>query len=191
MRPTQSGQSALLLLDVLDVLAQEKTADAVVGAMAASVHGAVRASLDADAIAFVNVKRARDLHNALNAAGFTSSLRVGDDDDPIPALLAIEDEYGNRVDLLIGLRGLDRSALGRAIDVPFQGAVLKVLGREDFIATKLFAGGPLDLADADAAMTVDQAALDIALLRRLVELFGPEARQNLDSLLGKQRSPPA
>ena len=137
------------------------------------------------------MKRARDLHNALNAAGFTSSLRVGDDDDPIPALLAIEDEYGNRVDLLIGLRALGRSALGRAIDVPFQGAVLKVLGREDFIATKLFAGRPLDLADADAAMTVDQAALDITLLRRLVELFGPEARQNLDSLLGKQRSPPA
>ena len=191
MRTTQPGQSALLLLDVLDVLAKEKTDYAVVGAMAASVHGAVRASLDADAVAFVSEKRARDLLDKLTAAGLASSLRVGDDDDPIPALLAIEDKHGNRVDLLIGLRGLESAALDRAIDVPFQGTVLKVLGREDFIATKLFAGGPQDLADAEAAMVVHDAALNVPLLRRLATRFGAEAARRLDTLLRKLASPPA
>ena len=191
MRATQPGQSALLLLDVLEVLAKDHAGYAVVGAMAAAVHGAVRASLDADAVAFITVGRAHDLQKKLEAAGFNAVLRLGDDDDPIPALLMVEDKHGNRVDLLIGLRGLDPAALDRLIDVPFQGAILKVLGREDFIATKLFAGGPQDLADAEAAMTVDKAALDMPLLRRLTELFGSAAKRNLDGVLRKPRTPRA
>lgn len=46
------------------------------------------------------------------------------------------------MDLLVGLRGLEAEAFLRAIDVPFVGEVLRVVGREDFIAMKLFAGGP-------------------------------------------------
>ena len=189
MRPTQPGQSALLLLDVVDVLAQEAAEYAVIGAMAASVHGAVRASLDADAVAFVSLAHARDLRDKLEMVGFRAALRIGDSDDPIPALIAIEDEYGNRVDLLIGLRGLDRTALDRVLDVPFQGAVLKVLGREDFIATKLFAGGPQDLADAKAAVHIDPAHLNVSLLRTLVEHFGPNARRHLDAVLEMLKTP--
>jgi len=45
----------------------------------------------------------------------------------------------------------ERSALTRAIHMPFQGSSLVVLSRKDFIATKLFAGGPQDLADARTA----------------------------------------
>ena len=154
--------------------------------MSASVHGTVRASPDVDAVSFVSVSRARILHASLLTAGFEASLRVGDHDDPIPALLAVEDEYGNRVDLLIGLRGLDRSAVDRAIDVPFQGTVVNVLGREDFIATKLFASAPQDLADAQAAVAVNQERLDLPLLRRLVDQFGADARRQLDDMLGTQ-----
>jgi hypothetical protein len=39
-----------LLLDAVDLMATQRIDYAVVGAMAASVHGAVRASLDADAV---------------------------------------------------------------------------------------------------------------------------------------------
>ena len=49
MRATRAGQSALLLLDAVGVLAARKILYAVIGAMAASVHGIVRASMDADA----------------------------------------------------------------------------------------------------------------------------------------------
>jgi hypothetical protein len=48
MRTTRSGESALLLLDAIDVLGAQKIEYAVVGALAASVHGVVRASMDAD-----------------------------------------------------------------------------------------------------------------------------------------------
>ena len=162
MRATQPGQSALLLLDVVDVLREAGVRYAVLGAMAASVHGLVRASLDADAVAFIGVPQAAALHDTLVAAGLTTSLRRGDPDDPIAALLAVEDAHGNRVDLLVGLRGLTVAALERAIEVPFQGASLTVLDREDFIATKLFA---------------------VALLETLARAFGPETAERLRHLL--------
>jgi hypothetical protein len=40
------------------------------------------------------------------------------------------------------------------MDVPFQGASLRVIGREDFIAMKVFAGGRQDLADARNALSI-------------------------------------
>ena len=51
------------------------------------------------------------------------------------------------MDLLVGLRGLEAEAFSRAIDVPFMGAVLRVARREDFIAMKVFAGGPQNLSN--------------------------------------------
>lgn len=183
MRATQAGQSALLLLDVVDRLTENHIEYVVIGAMAASVHGVVRASLDADAVAFVSPDAARKLVDRLLDAGLAASLRVGDIDDPIAALLAVEDEHGNRADLLIGLRGLERSVLTRAIHVPFQGSSLVVLSREDFIATKLFAGGPQDLADARAAIAIDPGSVDRALLQKLADHFGRETRARLDLLL--------
>jgi len=48
MRATARGESALLLIDVLDVLNAKSVQYAVIGAMAGAVHGVVRASLDAD-----------------------------------------------------------------------------------------------------------------------------------------------
>jgi hypothetical protein len=48
MRASGPGESARLLLDVVDVLAARSIDYAVIGALAASLHGAGRASLDAD-----------------------------------------------------------------------------------------------------------------------------------------------
>jgi hypothetical protein len=50
MRTRQAGESALLLLDAVDLLERAGISYAVVGAMAAAVHGVVRASMDADAV---------------------------------------------------------------------------------------------------------------------------------------------
>ena len=47
MRARQAGESALLLLDAVDLLERAGISYAVVGAMAAAVHGVVRASMDA------------------------------------------------------------------------------------------------------------------------------------------------
>jgi hypothetical protein len=92
-----------------------------------------------------------ELQASLADRNFTAELRCGDIDDPIPSLLLISDGFGNKVDLLAGLRGLDSGVYARALSVPFEGRQLQVAGLDDFIAMKAFAGGPLDLVDARRA----------------------------------------
>ena len=83
MRARRAGESALLLVDVVDVLAIEGIEHAVIGALAASVYGAVRASMDADAVLSLSAREAGDVPRLLVAAGFQVKVNRGDFDDPI------------------------------------------------------------------------------------------------------------
>lgn len=122
MRARAPGQSPLLLLDVAAMLVEEKLDYAVIGAMAAAMHGSIRATTDADALISATLARLGQLEKVLRRAGLKTELRRGDQDDPVPALLAISDRHENRVDLLAGLRGMDPAALSRSITVPFLGS---------------------------------------------------------------------
>lgn len=65
------------MLDVAELLVAKRIRYAVVGAMAAAVHGVVRASLDADAVVALQVQEAHDLRRAFVEAGYEAELRVG------------------------------------------------------------------------------------------------------------------
>ena len=171
------------MLDTAAVLTEEGVAYAVIGAMAASVHGVVRASVDADAVLAANAAELRRLEKKFAAAAFRTQLREGGPEDPVPAVLALGDSHGNRVDLLAALRGLDPEAFSRAITVPFQGESLRVIGREDFIAMKVFAGGPTDMTDAQSAIHLAGEALDLPQLRRLTQRYGRSTRERLEEML--------
>lgn len=183
MRTRGPGQSVLLLLDVAAVLADEEVEYAVVGAVAGSIHGFIRATTDVDALISVSLPKLAQLQKALKKARFATDLRRGDADDPIPALLAVTDKHGNRLDLLAGLRGLDSGAFSRAITVPFLDSSIRVIGREDFIAMKCFAGGPLEIADARNALKAANEPIDFDLLRRLTRRFGRPAADALEQVL--------
>jgi hypothetical protein len=49
---------------------------------------------------------------------------------------------------------------------------------------KVFAGGPVDLADARTVIELDRESLDLELLRRLAQRFGRDAARVLDELIG-------
>jgi hypothetical protein len=183
MRARAPGQSALLLLDVATVLADQEIEYAVIGAMAASVHGSIRATTDADALVSVSTAKLAQLQRAFKKAGFATELRQGDADDPIGALLVISDKHGNRVDLLTGLRGLDAEAFSRSVTVPFMRSSIRVIGREDFIAMKCFAGGPQDVVDARDCLRTASEPINVDLLRRLTRRFGRPAADVLERLL--------
>lgn len=183
MSATGPGQSLLLLLDVVAVLEKQHIEYAVVGALAASVYGTVRATTDADALVSVSHTRLAALGKQLRKSGLDAELRTGDTGDPIPSLLAISDRFGNRVDVLGGLRGLDPDAFARTFAVPFAGTTLRIIGREDFIAMKCFAGGPQDIADAQQAIGDAERPIDLDLLRRLARRFGRPAADVLENLL--------
>jgi predicted nucleotidyltransferase len=170
------------LLDVVEVLASEGVDYAVIGALAAAVYGAIRASADADALVSLTVAKLSNLSHVFKKKGFTVEFRRGDAEDPISAMLVIGDKHLNRVDLLCGLRGLDPQTLSRAVEVPFSGATLRVVSREDFIAMKCFAGRPQDLEDARIALRTGDP-LDLDLLRKVARRFGRSAADALESLL--------
>jgi hypothetical protein len=167
MKAAKAGESALLLLDVVEALDAGKIRYAVIGALAASIHGAVRASMDADAVLSAALTEAATITQQLKAAGFQTELTRGDVDDPIPAMIKV---------------------IARATTIPFQGKALKFIGREDFIAMKVFAGGPLDLLDASRAISAAGDSLDQALVRRLAQRFGQDATRALTQLLEERFS---
>ena len=183
MRTHAPGQSALLLVDVTLILVEQNIPYAVVGALAAAVHGEVRGTADADALLSVSLRQLRPLRAVFERAGFQTELRLGDHEDPIPAMLILRDVNENRVELLAGLRGLDLDAFARTITVPFHGKSLQIIGLEDFIAMKCYAGGPQDIADAQAALKRRDPPTDIDLLRRLTRRFGRAATDALEYLL--------
>jgi predicted nucleotidyltransferase len=185
-RTDGAGQSALLMVEIAQRLADRGVPYCVVGAMAGAVHGMIRASVDADALLALDAHEARDLAAALRSCGYRTEVRIGDFDDPIPALIQVWDAFGNRVDLLVGLRRQDPEVMQRTCAVNLAGATLRVVGLEDYLAMKLYAGGPLDLADARAVMAVNRDQLDKPLLQRLVACFGRDASQRLTTLMADQ-----
>jgi predicted nucleotidyltransferase len=183
VRTDRPGQSALLLLDAVDILRSEGVDYLVIGAFALSVHGVVRGTTDVDALLYISERRLAKLRDLFKKAGFGAVLRRGNADDPIPIMLALTDPHNNRVDLLGGLRGLDPQVFSRAVDVPFLGENLRVVGREDFIAMKCFAGGPQDIVDARSAYLAAQGPVDLELLRAVARRFGRDASNRLEHLL--------
>jgi predicted nucleotidyltransferase len=183
MRTQGSGESALLLLDTVQVLRAENIDYAIVGAMAASVHGVIRASRDADALLSISASALPGLERSFKRAGFNTQLRRGDIDDPIGAVLALSDRFENRVDLLVGIRGFDPIAFSRTIEVPFDGESLRFVGLEDFVAMKVFAGGPQDMADARNVLDAASEPPDVDLIRKLATRYGSDTLQRTESVL--------
>jgi predicted nucleotidyltransferase len=183
MRTSASGESALLLLDVVRVLGKEQVDYAIVGAMAASVYGVIRASRDADALLSISVPALAELEQTFRAAGFYTELRRGDFYDPIGAVLTLQDSFDNQVDLLVGIRGFDPEAFSRSIEVSLYGEPLKFVSLEDFLAMKVFASGPQDIADAKNAIESALEPLDLDLVRKVAARYGADTVGSLENLL--------
>jgi hypothetical protein len=185
VRTQQAGQSALLFLDAVEILQREKVNYAVIGAFALSVHGTIRGTTDVDAVLFTPPKQLTSLGAAFERAGFRTELRRGDPDDSIAAMLVLRDVHDNQVELLGGLRGMDRDVFSRTVEVPFLGLSLRIVGREDFIAMKCFAGGPQDIMDALSAYRSAQGPVNLDLLRLVTRRFGRDAADKLEQVLAE------
>jgi hypothetical protein len=83
MRSQRAGQSALLFLDVAEILAREDIGYLIIGAFALSIHGIVRASSDVDSLLHASYSRFKKVAATFEAAGLEVTIRRGDDGDPI------------------------------------------------------------------------------------------------------------
>ncbi len=184
MRTTAPGQSALLLLDVIDRLNKRHILYAVIGAFAASFYGLVRASLDADAVISIQTSQeGADLCRDLEGQGFRIEHRSGGVGDPIDAVINIHDLFRNRVDLLIGIHGMTQEVFHRVEQAQFMGSSIKIAGLEDFIAMKIFAGSPKDIQDVIGVLQVSKEKINRNLLEKLTAPYGGRCTAKLKMLL--------
>ena len=184
MRTTAPGQSTLLLLDVIEHLNKQHIPYAIIGAFAASFYGVVRASLDADAV--ISILASQDITNLCQEyrlAGLNAEYRKGDIDDPILGVINIEDSFHNRVDLLMGIRGMRQEAFARCQEAQFKGTLIRLVSLEDFIALKIFAGSPKDMADAIGVLDVSGQKINLNLVKEVTSQFGPDCFQKLQTIL--------
>lgn len=185
MKAKGPGQSALLLLDVLEILNAMNIPYAIVGAFAASFYGVVRASLDADAI--ISVKAGKEnrekLISELKKCGLDVDSRQGDIDDPIALVVNITDRFKNRVNLLAGIKGMAENVFLRVIDTTFMGSKIRIIGLEDFIAMKIFAGSPKDINNVLGVLSVSLEKINLPFLRELASQYGRDIPVRLESLL--------
>jgi hypothetical protein len=183
LRTSKGGQSALLLLDVVEILRREKVDYAVIGAFALTVLGVIRATTDVDALLFTKPGRLAKLERSFERAGFDTELRTAEADDPISGMLVLSDDHSNRVELLGGLRNMDPGIFSRTLEITFRDETLSIVGREDFIAMKCFASSPQDLLDARSAYQAAPGPVDLDLLRTVTRRFGREAADRLEEIL--------
>lgn len=183
------GESSLLLLKVIKKLNQHNIPYAIIGAFAASFYGQVRASLDADALISVEGRKENldQLLISLKKGGFKVALRHGDSQDPIRSVVNIEDKFQNRVDLLTGIRGVAEDVFKRVLKASFMGSRVTMIGIEDFIAMKIFAGSPKDIHDVIGVLKVSAKKIDLKLLRQLALRFGKIERDKLEKILNEGR----
>jgi hypothetical protein len=185
MRVDGPSQPAHLLLDVIDGLNSFKIPYAIAGGFAVAYYGVPRFTEDGDSVVWMkdSAKTPVELKDDLIALGYKAALRQGDIDDPIALSIRIEDEFKNRVDLLLGVRGMDPEASKRCITAPILDAMVRVIGAEDLIGMKIFAGGPQDMLDVRGILQVWRERLNPDLLRSVARRYGPDVTRELDKLL--------
>lgn len=148
---------------------------ALLGGLAVSTWGVIRATEDIDIIADCEPSPIRSLalrakiKERLENLGSSIEWRVGGYDDPIPLLLRVElsPKFRSvRADILWVHKLWQREAVQRAIGIDVEGIEILVLHPEDLILMKLDAGGPQDLLDVKELLTVGQPHLDLNRLKK-------------------------
>lgn len=146
---------------------------ALIGGLAMSAWGAVRATEDIDLLAdsAPSPLRNREFRDALRgfleARGCTAEWRIGGADDPIPLLLRVElpgRGRGLKADILWAHKRWQREALARTVTVKVARLKVVVLHPEDLVLMKLEAGGPQDLLDVERLLSNPPVELSLKRL---------------------------
>ena len=148
---------------------------ALIGGLAVSAWGVVRATEDIDFLADSNPSPLRNpvlrdaIRGFLETRGCTVEWRAGEPDDPIPLLLRVEMPQaapGLAVDVLWAHKRWQREALMRALAVSVSRMKVFILHPEDLVIMKLEAGGPQDLLDVEVLLSNPPAELDVRRLKK-------------------------
>ena len=147
---------------------------AVIGGLAVSTWGTVRATQDIDVLADSTPSPIRtatlreEMSQLWEEKNWQHEWRIGAGDDPIPLLTGLVCPASGQltVDVLWAHKQWQRNALKRAIAIRVARTPLPIIQPEDLILLKLEAGGPQDLLDVEGILVATPPELDLARLRR-------------------------
>lgn len=125
---------------------------ALIGGVALAARGAGRSTLDIDLLTTDSAVLKEDFWAGLREQGFAIEVRKGDWDDPLGGVVRIDAEES--IDIVVGKYKWERDVVQRAEQVAIRGTEIRVPKLADLILLKLAAGGPRDLLDAAALLTV-------------------------------------
>lgn len=163
------------LLEAASVELQIRIRIALIGGLAVSAWGAIRATQDVDLLAdsdpspIASRSVRDDLQRFFEKKHCSVEWRAGDPDDPIPLLLRLN--LGGALsqpgaDILWAHKRWHQEALQRRVEVKSGRLRVFVLHPEDLILMKLDAGGPQDLLDVQALLSSRPPEMNIARLKR-------------------------
>lgn len=170
---------------------------ALIGGLAVSAWGIVRATQDIDFLADSDPSPLRDLalrgrlQKFWQRRGSAVEWRSGGADDPIPLLLRLQmlrPTPGITADVLWAYKRWQQEALLRTVALKVSGLVVLVLHPEDLLLMKLEAGGPQDLLDVEGLLSNPPSELNLSSLKRRASRL--RLVSVLDECLNRSRKKP-
>ncbi len=187
MKIDPKDNAGILLLQVVKILNHLKIPYALIGAFATSFYGVVRASLDVDAVISIDQasQKLEQLFSALDQISLKYEYRKGDFLDPIKGVINVKDRTGNRVDLLTGIRRMPMGVFKESVTTTFKKQKIKIIGVEDLVAMKVYAGSHKDIQDVIGILQVSAKQIDRLALRKLIRQYGKRESERLNRLLAQ------
>jgi len=143
-------------VDLLHELeAQKKINYCLIGGVAVSSWGAIRATADLDFwVVLLQNLSIEDVAKKIDKISSVCEIKKGDIDDPVPALIdSVID--GVSVQFILAVREWEKDFIQSAVHIDLENATVNILGLEELIVLKIWAGGPQDLYDAKRLLALN------------------------------------
>lgn len=155
------SQLQTVLIDICELLQEHGPPFALVGGVAASLRGRLRATEDIDLILLTDVDGALELVDRLNGTAFQPLFPEYERVVRSAYILALEHlPSAITLDLAIGTSGFEQQIIRRAATIPIANLHVQVATAEDLILMKLLASRPQDDQDIAGILAVHGKSID-------------------------------
>lgn len=176
------------LVDVIQFLQTQRVPYAVIGGLAASLHGEPRVTADIDLVIGVTTAGAIDLIPRLGGSSLEPLFTGVEEVVERAFILPLRHRAtGVKVDLAIGLSGFEQQALSRAEKIRIEGHDVAVATAEDLLIMKLLAGRPRDQQDIEGIISAQGERLDWDYCLETAQALGKAIDQDIVSQVRKLR----
>lgn len=142
------------------------------GAQAAILHGAARLTADVDVTVRLNAPATLEsLIAALDRHGFTTRTADRTFMERSRVVPLVHESTSIPVDAILAGPGLEDQFFERSTRRDVEGTAVPVASAEDVIIMKILAGRPKDQQDTAAILEAQRASLDLAYVRRTLEML--------------------